>query len=185
MKSSITAFLIAVFSLSTSFVSAQDTAAQGGSPLGTDMDGQLSQMQKDMNSMLQQIAKLRQQSQLQKNMNVMQRQIEELLSTTDPKKRQILIQEHLQTMQEHMKIIRSMSEPEAGTSSKMKSRQSIPGRMTGPGGMMYGPNAMGSPGGMIYGPGMMGGPQRYHGSMAGPGRVMGYPSGSTSVPTYR
>jgi TolA-binding protein len=188
MKCSITVFALVVISLFTPLVYAQDVASQGGSPMGTDMDEQLSRMQKDMSAMLQQISQLRQQSQLQKNMNVMQRQIEELQSTTDPNKRQRLIQEHLQTMQDHMKIIRSMDESEAGTISKIESRQSVHGRTAGPGRMMYGPNAVGAPGGMIYGPGgpgTMGGPQRYPGSMVGPGRVMGYPSGSTGVPTYR
>ena len=114
MKSPITALTLVVISLFTATTSAQDIAPQDGSPMGKDMDKQLSEMQNDMNAMLQQIAKLRQQSQLQKNINVMQRQIEDLQSTTDPKERQNLLQAHVQTLQEHMKMVQSMSEAESG-----------------------------------------------------------------------
>jgi TolA-binding protein len=188
MKISRLAAAIVAFALSAHIVSAQEISAPTGSTKSMDMDKQLSQMQKDMNAMLEQIAKLRQQSQLQKNMNEMQRQIDKLQTTTDPKERQMLIQEHLQTMQEHMKMIRSMSEPEGGSTSKMEAPQNAPGRMAGPGGMMYGPSAMGFPGGMMYGPSgpsMMGGPQGYPGGMIGPARVMGSAPGGAAVPRYK
>ena len=113
MKSTVIALIVT--SLSTSFVSAQD-----GSPTDTDMDKQLSKMQEDMNSMLQQIATLRQQSQLQENIHMMQSQIDNLQRTTDPKERQKLIQEHLETLQEHMKMIESMGASEVGSGSKKK-----------------------------------------------------------------
>jgi len=183
MKFSRLAAAIVVYSLTSPVVSAQELSVPDESAMSIDM--QLSEMQKDMNAMLLQIAKLRQQSQLQKNMNEMQRQIEDLQSTTDPKERQKLIQEHIQTMQEHMKMIRSMSELEGGSDNKKQASQSTPGRMAGSAGKMYGPSAMGIPGGMMYGPGMMGGPQGYPGGMVGPGRVMGYPFGGNGVPSYR
>ena len=172
---------IVACALTSPIVSATDESVMS-------MDMQLSEMQKDMNALLLQIAKLRQQSQLQKNMNELQRQIEELQSTSDPKERQRLIEEHLQTLQEHMKMIRSMSEPETGSESTKEVRQSAPGGIAGPRGMLYGPATPGIPGGMMYGPGgpgMMAGPRGYPGRMPGPDRTMGTPPGSTGLPRYR
>jgi TolA-binding protein len=182
MKSPITAFALVLISLFTTPTSAQDIASQDGSPMGKDMDKQLSEMQKDMNSMLQQIAKLRQQSQLQKNVNMMQRQIEGLESTTDPKERQNLLQAHMQTLQEHIKMVQSMSEAEVGSGGKKKAAQVAP---VSPGRVIYGPGPTGYPGGMMYGPGMMGGPQGYPGGMIGPGRPVASPPGGMATPRYR
>jgi TolA-binding protein len=157
MKSSIIAFALIAISLSTPFVSA--------SPTDTDMDKQLSDMQKDMNLMLQQIAKLRQQAQLQENINKMQSQLDRLQRTTDPNERQKLIQEHLDTLQEHMKMIETMDASEGGSGDKKKAIKMAPAT---PGRMIYGPGPMGFPGGMMYGPGMTGGPQGYPGGTATP-----------------
>jgi len=53
MQSTLTAFALVVISLFTTPTSAQNVASQDGSPTGKDMDKQLSEMQKEMNSMLQ------------------------------------------------------------------------------------------------------------------------------------
>ena len=157
MKSSITAFAFLVLSLTKPPVSAQD-----GSPTDSDMDKQLTQMQEDMNAMLQQIAKFRQQTQLQENIHKMQSQIDNLQRTTDPKERQKLIQEHLDTLHEHMRMIETMNASEGSSGGKQKTRQVAPASS---GRMIYGPGPMGFPGGMMYGPGMMGGPQTYPGGL--------------------
>ena len=113
MKSSLTAAAFVILSLLTPLVSAQDRAPP-------DTDKQLSQMQKDMNAMLVQIAKLRQQSQLRKNVNAMQRQLEDLESTTDPKERQALLRAHMRTLEEQMQMVRSMTESEGGSPAKQE-----------------------------------------------------------------
>jgi TolA-binding protein len=174
MKSSLIVLALAIFSLCTPLASAQDE-----SPSGADIDKQLSQMQKDMNSMLQQLAKLRQQSQLQEDIHKMQDQIDKLQRTTDPKERQRLMQEHLDTLREHMKMIESMSEPEAGSSGIQGTGTSSP---TTPGRMIYGPAPMGYPGWMPYRPGVPGGPQGYP---TVPGRSMATPPDGTAAPRYR
>jgi TolA-binding protein len=168
MKSLLTAFAMVVISLFTTPASARDVASQEGSAMVNDMDKQLSEMQKDMNSMLQQIAKLRQQSQLQNDVNKMQRQIEDLGSTADPKERQTLLQAHMQTLQKHLKMVQSMSDSEGSSSGKKEARQVAP---ASPGRMIYGPGPMGYPGGMMYGPGITGVPQGY--------------AGGTPTPRYR
>jgi len=82
------------------------------------------------------------------------------------------MQEHLETLQEHIKIIKRMSESEGGYSGDKKARQVAP---ASPGRMFYGPGPMSYPGGMMYGPGMTG----------GPGKPMtGLPCG-TATPMYR
>lgn len=176
MKSSLTVFALLIIGLSTPLVS-----AQGGSPTGTATDRQLSDMQKNMNAMLQQIAIFRQQSQLQENIHTMQSQIDKLQGTTDPKERQKLLQEHMQTLQEHLKTIEGMSESEGGSVGKKETAQVAP---ASPGRMIYGPRPMGFPGGMMYGPGMTGGPQGYPGGMVGPGRAMAGPPGGMGIPRY-
>ena len=175
MKPSLTALI--VLSLLTPLVSAQD-----GPPAGTDADKQLSQMQKDMNAMLRQIARLRQQSQLQKNLNKMQRQIEDLESAADPKARQKLLQAHMQTLQEQMKLVQNMSEAEGGSTGKQQTLQAVPAM---PGRMIYGPGPMRFPGRMMYGPRMTGAPQGYPGGMFGPGSPMAVPPGGATTPRYR
>ena len=160
MKLPISALALIVISLFTTPTSAQDVSSKNGSAMGKDMDKQLSEMQKDMNSMLQQIAKLRQQSQLQMNVNKMQRQIEDLGSTTDPKERQTLLQAHMQTLQEHLKMVQNMSESEGGSSGNKEAKKIAPASS---GRMIYSPGPMGYPGGMMYGPGITGGPQSYPG----------------------
>jgi len=168
MKLPISAFTLVVISLFTTPTSAQDVASQNGSAMGKDMDKQLSDMQNEMNSMLQQIAKLRQQSQLQKNVNKIQRQIENLGSTTDPKERQTLLQAHMQTLQEQLKMVQNISESEGRSNGQKEAKKVAPASS---GRMIYGPGPMSYPGGMMYGPGMTGGPQ-------------GYPGG-TPTPRYR
>jgi TolA-binding protein len=185
VKCSIKVFAIVGITLFTPLTSAQDASVQKGTPTGADMDRQLSQMQKDMNVMLQQIGKLRQQSQLQENIHLMQSQIDELQRTLDPKERSKLIQEHIQTLQEHMKIIQSMSESERDSGGTTETPQVAPARMTPPPRMIYGPGPIGFPGGMMYGPGMTVGPQGYPGGMVGPGRSMPSPPGGTGTPKYR
>ena len=143
------------------------------------MDKQLSQMQKDMNRMLLQLSKLRQQSQLQEDIHKMQSQIDKLQRTTDPNERQRLMQEHLDTSREHMQMIESMSESEGGSSGKQETGKAAP---TTPGRMIYGPGPMGYPGWMMYGPGMPGGPQGYP---AAPRRLMATPPGGTAAQRYR
>ncbi|KWT91628.1 hypothetical protein APY03_3239 [Variovorax sp. WDL1] len=49
--------------------------------------------------------------QMQANMEKMQQQMEKIGTTTDPKNRQKLMQEHMQTMQETMKMMRGMGSP--------------------------------------------------------------------------
>jgi TolA-binding protein len=153
MKSSLTAAAFVTLSLSTPLVSAQDRAPP-------DTDKQLSQMQKDMNAMLVQIAKLRQQSQLRKNVNAMQRQLEDLESTTDPKERQALLRAHMRTLEEQMQMVRSMTESEGGSPAKQEPAQAAP---ASPGRMIYGPGPMGFPGSIMHGPGKTGGPPGYPG----------------------
>jgi TolA-binding protein len=174
MTSSLIILAFAIFSLCTPLASAQD-----GSPSGTDMDKQLSQMQKDMNTMLQQLSKLRQQSQLQEDIHKMQSQIDKLARTTDPKDRQRLMQEHLDTLREHMKMIESMSESEGGSSGKQKTGKAAP---AAPGRMIYGPGPMGYPGWMMYGPGMPGVPQGYPEVTR---RSLATPPAGTAAPGYR
>jgi TolA-binding protein len=161
MKSSLALYSLVTISLFTTSASAQDIAPQDESALTKDMDKQLSEMQSEMNSMLLQIARLRQQSQLQKNVNKMQRQIEDLGSTTDPGTRQTLLQSHMKTLQEHLKVVQNMSESEGGSSGKKNARHVSP---SSPGRIFYGPGPMGYPGGMIYDPGMTGSPQIYPGA---------------------
>jgi len=174
MKTSPVIRAFAIFSLSTLLASAQDE-----SPSGTAMDSQLSRMQKDMNAMLEQLAKLRQQSQLQEDVHKMQSQIDELQRTTDPAERQRLMQEHLNTLQEHMKMIESMSETEGRSSGKQETGKASPAP---PGRMIYGPGPMGYPGWMMYGPRMPGGPQGYP---AVTGRSLATPPGGSAAPRYR
>jgi TolA-binding protein len=178
MKISRLAAAIVACALTSVIVSAQEIPAPDRSAMS--MDRQLSQIQESMKEMQQQIEKLRQQSQLQKNLNEMQQQIDKLQATTDPQERQMLIQEHLQTMEEHIKMISGMREPEGDTRNrKMEAPQKVPGRMVGSSGMMYGPGGTGFRGGMIYGP------PGYPGGMVGPGSMMGVPPGSTGVTRYK
>ena len=44
-------------------------------------------------------------------MKTLQQQMEKLRATTDPKERQKLMQEHLQTMQENMKAMHGLGDP--------------------------------------------------------------------------
>jgi hypothetical protein len=56
----------------------------------------------------------KQKAEIQANMERMQQQMDKVATTTDPKERQKLMQEHMQTMQETMKVMRGMG------GSKMK-----------------------------------------------------------------
>ena len=177
MKLSLSAFAMVIISLCTPLVS-----AQSGPPPGTDMDNQLSQMQKDMNAMLQQLATLRQQSKLQENILTMQSQLDKLQRTTDPNERQTLIQAHLDTLEAHRIMIEALRESERGSGSKTESAPAAPATS---GQMRYGPGPMGFPGGTMYGPGMMSAPPGYPGGMVTPGRSMGNPPGGMNPPRYR
>ena len=48
---------------------------------------------------------------MQANIEKMHQQMEKIATTTDPKERQKLLQEHMQTMQENMKMMRDMGKP--------------------------------------------------------------------------
>ena len=181
MKPLLTALTLVVITLSMTSVSAQDIVSENAAPTGTNMDTQLSQMQKDMNAMLEQIARLRQQSLLQTSLKKMQRQIEDLESTTDRLERQELLKAHLRTLEEHVKLVQGMSESEGASSGKEKTPQAAPAPQ---GGTVYAPGPMGFPGGMIYGPVMKGGSYGYRGGMIGPGGPMASPPGGRSTLRY-
>ena len=91
MKSSTLVAGIIAFALSAPIVSAQDKSAPAKPAMRMDMDKQMPQMQE--------------------NMNTMQQQMEKVRATTDPKDRQKLMQEHMQAMQENMKTMRGMGGP--------------------------------------------------------------------------
>ena len=91
MKTSILISAIVACALSAPIVSAQDKSAPAKPAMSMDMDKPMLQMQENMKTMQQQMAKLR--------------------ATTDPKERQKLMREHMQTMQENMKTMRGMGGP--------------------------------------------------------------------------
>jgi hypothetical protein len=88
MKTSILISAIVACALSAPIASAQDKP-------GMNMD-----MDKD-----------KQMAPMQENIKKMQHQMDMIATTTDPKERQKLMQEHMQTMQENMKAMRSMGGP--------------------------------------------------------------------------
>ena len=89
MKTSILTAAIVAFALTAPVASAQDPAAPTQPAMG--MDAQMSQMHA--------------------NMAAMQAQMEKIHATTNPKERQKLMQAHMQTMQESMAMMESMSKP--------------------------------------------------------------------------
>ncbi len=92
MKTSILISAIVACALSAPIVSAQERVPTPAKPgMQMDMDKQMPQMQD--------------------NMKKMQQQMEKIGATTDPKVRQKLMQEHMQTMQENMKTMRGMGGP--------------------------------------------------------------------------
>ncbi len=91
MKITSLAAAIVVCALSSPVVSAQDNTAPTAPAMGMDNNVPMTQMQE--------------------NMKVMQQQIEKIQSTTDPKVRQKLMQEHMQTMQKNMQTMRGMGGP--------------------------------------------------------------------------
>ena len=91
MKTSILAAAVVTCALVTPMASAQDTAAPAKPAMSMPMDAQMSQMHT--------------------NMTLMQSQMDTIHATTNPKERQKLMQAHMQTMQESMAMMRSMSKP--------------------------------------------------------------------------
>ena len=91
MKTSILAAAVVTCTLVTPMASAQDTAAPAKPAMSMPMDAQMSQMHT--------------------NMTLMQTQMDKIHATTNPKERKTLMQAHMQTMQESMAMMRSMSKP--------------------------------------------------------------------------
>ena len=89
MNTSILTAAIVALALTAPIASAEDQAAPAPPALG--MDAQMSQMHA--------------------NMVEMQAQMEKIHATTSPKERQKLMQAHMQTMQESMAMMASMSKP--------------------------------------------------------------------------
>ena len=88
MKASIFAVAI-VAALSVPIASAQDRLAPAKPAMNMDTGKQTAETQA--------------------NMEKMQQQMDKIATTTDPKERQKLMQEHMQTMQDNMKTMRGMS----------------------------------------------------------------------------
>ena len=89
-----TSILVAAFvtcALVAPLASAQDQAAPAKPAMSMPMDAQMSQMHT--------------------NMTLMQSQMDTIHATTNPKERQKLMQAHMQTMQDSMAMMRSMSKP--------------------------------------------------------------------------
>ncbi len=59
-------------------------------------------------------------SQLQGNMKQMEQQLEKFRTTTDPKERRKLLQEHIQTMQESMNTMHGMGGPPMGCDQRVE-----------------------------------------------------------------
>ena len=91
MKTSILVAAVVACTLAVPIASAQDKAAPAKPAMSMPMDAQMSQMQA--------------------NMTEMQAQMDKIHATTSPKERQKLMQAHMQTMQESMALMRSMSKP--------------------------------------------------------------------------
>lgn len=56
---------------------------------------------------------------LQENMNTLQQQMEKLRATTDPTERQKLMHEHIRTMQENMNTMHGMGGPTMGCDQRV------------------------------------------------------------------
>ncbi len=122
MKTSILA--AAIFAaLSVPIASAQDkpTPAKPGMEMGMGM-GKAAQ---DSAAPAMNMDTDKQSAKTQANMEKMHQQMDKIGTTTDPKERQKLMQEHMQTMQENMKTMRGMGSP------KMKGGAEHGGMMMG------------------------------------------------------
>lgn len=91
MKTLILVAVVVACSLVVPMASAQDTAAPAKTAMSMPMDAHMSQMHT--------------------NMTLMQTQMDKIHATTNPKERHKLMQAHMQTMQESMAMMRSMSKP--------------------------------------------------------------------------
>lgn len=91
MKTLILVAVVVACSLVVPMASAQDTAAPAKTAMSMPMDAHMSQMHT--------------------NMTLMQSQMDTIHATTNPKERKTLMQAHMQTMQESMAMMRSMSKP--------------------------------------------------------------------------
>jgi len=91
MKNPLLSAAIVACALSSPILAADDKAPTATPAMGMDMDRQMSQMQASM--------------------KIMQQQMERLRTTTDPRERQKLMQQHMQAMQDHMKMMRGMGGP--------------------------------------------------------------------------
>jgi hypothetical protein len=85
------ATVIIALALSGSVVSAEDKTGSSSAEAPTARDRHMAEMQA--------------------NMQIMQQQMQKLRATTDPEERQKLQQEHLQTMQANMSLMRGMGGP--------------------------------------------------------------------------
>ena len=91
MKTSILVAAIVAGTLSAPIVLAQEKSAPAKPAMSKDMEGETGQMQEKMKAM--------------------QGQMDRIRATTDPKERQKLMQEHMQSMQDNMKTMRGMGGP--------------------------------------------------------------------------
>ena len=91
MKTPMLAAAVGTCALVAAMASAQETAAPAKPAMSMPMDAQMSQMHT--------------------NMTLMQSQMDTIHATTNPKERHKLMQAHMQTMQESMAMMRSMSKP--------------------------------------------------------------------------
>jgi len=91
MKTSILVAAFVTCALAAPLASAQDQTAPAKPAMSMPMDAQMSQMHT--------------------NMTLMQSQMDTIHATTNPKERQTLMQAHMQTMQDSMTMMLSMSKP--------------------------------------------------------------------------
>jgi hypothetical protein len=91
LKTSILTAAIFACALTAPIASAQDSTAPAKPAMSMDMDAHMSEMQK--------------------NMKEMQAQMEKIHATASPTERKKLMQAHMQTMQESMAMMESMSKP--------------------------------------------------------------------------
>ena len=111
MKRSILCAVVTAIALSAPIVLAQDTKPVPGKPAAAmEMDKQMARMQEQMKRM--------------------QDQMDRIHKTTDPKARQKLMQEHMQTMQEGMKMMGGMGAGMKGGDRMAKARKDQPESMT-------------------------------------------------------
>ena len=112
MKDSLLASAILGCAMSVSTVSAQETSAPAKPAMGMDMSVE---MDKQMSAM-------------HENMSAAQQQMDKFRATTDPKERSKLMQQHMQTMQDSMTMMRGMSSPMTMGGAQDSGMQMPPGK---------------------------------------------------------